>query len=54
MACLRRVDEELFEPELEKRVEARTKYKINWVEGYSGSIVKVTETLEGVENGIAT
>ena len=41
-----------FEPELKKRVEARTKHKINWVEGYSGSIVKVTETLEGVENGI--
>lgn len=41
-----------FQPELKKRVEERTKHKINWVEGYSGSIVKVTETLEGVENGI--
>ena len=41
-----------FEPELKKRVEARTKHKINWVEGYSGSIVKVNETLQGVENGI--
>src|SRR4030065_333398 len=40
------------EPELKKRVEAKTKHKIHWVEGYSGSIVKVTETLEGVENGI--
>ena len=37
-----------FEPELKKRVEARTKHKINWVEGYSGSIVKVNETLQGV------
>ena len=41
-----------FQPELKKRVEARTKHKIEWVEGYSGSIVKVTETLEGVQNGI--
>ena len=41
-----------FQPELKKRVEARTKHKIDWVEGYSGSIVKVSETLEGVQNGI--
>jgi len=41
-----------FQPELKKRVEAKTKHKIEWVEGYSGSIVKVTETLEGVQNGI--
>jgi C4-dicarboxylate-binding protein DctP len=41
-----------FEPELKKRVEARTKHTINWVEGYSGSIVKVNETLQGVQNGI--
>lgn len=41
-----------FQVELKKRVEANTKHKIEWVEGYSGSIVKVTETLEGVQNGI--
>lgn len=41
-----------FEPELKKRVESRTKHKINFVEGYSGSIVKVNETLTGVQNGI--
>jgi C4-dicarboxylate-binding protein DctP len=41
-----------FQPELKKRVEARTKHKIRWVEGFSGSIVKVYETLEGVQNGI--
>ncbi len=41
-----------FEPELKKRVEERTSHKINWVEGYAGSIVKVYETLEGVQNGI--
>ena len=41
-----------FQTELKKRVEAKTQHKIHWVEGYSGSIVKVTETLEGVQNGI--
>ncbi len=41
-----------FQPELKKRVESKTKYKINWVEGYGGSIVKVAETLGGVRDGI--
>jgi len=41
-----------FEVELKKRVEARTEHKINFVEGYSGSIVKVYETFEGVRDGI--
>lgn len=41
-----------FQPELKKRVEERTDHKINFVEGYSGSIVKVYEVLEGVQNGI--
>lgn len=41
-----------FEPELKKRVEERTEHKINFVEGYSGSIVKVYETFEGVRDGI--
>lgn len=41
-----------FEPEFKKRVEAETKHTINFVEGYSGSIVKVTEVLEGVQDGI--
>jgi TRAP-type C4-dicarboxylate transport system substrate-binding protein len=41
-----------FQTELKKRVEAKTPHKIHWVEGYSGSIVKVTETLEGVQNGV--
>ena len=41
-----------FQPELKKRVEERTDHTINFVEGYSGSIVKVTETLEGVQDGI--
>ena len=41
-----------FQPELKKRVEERTDHTINFVEGYSGSIVKVNEVLEGVQNGI--
>ena len=41
-----------FQPELKKRVEERTKYKINWVEGYGGAMVKVSETLGGVRDGI--
>ena len=41
-----------FQPELKRRVEERTDHTINFVEGYSGSIVKVTEVLEGVQDGI--
>lgn len=41
-----------FQVELKKRVEARTKHKIDWVEGYGGAIVKVYETLGGVRDGI--
>lgn len=41
-----------FQPELKKAVESKTKYKINFIEGYSGSIVKVFDTLEGVQNGV--
>jgi TRAP-type C4-dicarboxylate transport system substrate-binding protein len=41
-----------FQPELKKRVEERTDHTINFIEGYSGSIVKVAETFEGVQDGI--
>jgi C4-dicarboxylate-binding protein DctP len=41
-----------FEPELKKRVESRTDHTVSFIEGYSGSIVKTSETLEGVQNGI--
>lgn len=41
-----------FQPELIKRVEERTDHTIRFIEGYSGSIVKVNEVLEGVQNGI--
>ena len=43
---------DFFQPELVKRVAARTDHTINFVEGYAGSIVKVNETMQGVENGI--
>jgi hypothetical protein len=35
-----------------ERVAAETDHEIQWIEGYSGSIVKNTEVLEGVQNGI--
>jgi TRAP-type C4-dicarboxylate transport system substrate-binding protein len=41
-----------FVPEVTKRVSERTKHKIEFVEGYGGSIVKVADTLEGVQSGI--
>lgn len=44
--------QDYFQPELKRRVEERTDHTISFVEGYSGSIVKVTEVLEGVQDGI--
>ena len=41
-----------FQDEVQKRVAERTEHTVNFVEGYSGSIVKVTEVLEGVQDGI--
>jgi TRAP-type C4-dicarboxylate transport system substrate-binding protein len=41
-----------FVPEVTKRVAERTKHKVEFVEGYGGSMVKVAETLEGVQSGI--
>ncbi len=41
-----------FQPELKKAVESKTSHKINFIEGYSGSIVKVFDTFEGVQNGV--
>ena len=41
-----------FQKELKERVEERTDHTLTIVEGYSGSIVKVTEVLEGVQDGI--
>jgi C4-dicarboxylate-binding protein DctP len=41
-----------FVPEVTKRVKEKTKHTIEFVEGYGGSMVKVADTLEGVQSGI--
>ncbi len=41
-----------FAPEVSKRVAARTAHKVDFIEGYGGSMVKTTDTLEGVQSGI--
>jgi TRAP-type C4-dicarboxylate transport system substrate-binding protein len=41
-----------FQVELQERVAERTDHTITFVEGYSGSIVKVNEVLEGVQDGV--
>ena len=41
-----------FQTELKKAIESKTKHKVNFIEGYSGSIVKVFEVFEGVQNGV--
>jgi len=44
--------QDFFVPEVTKRVAARTKYKVEFTEGYGGSMVKVSDTLAGVQSGI--
>jgi TRAP-type C4-dicarboxylate transport system substrate-binding protein len=41
-----------FVPEVTKRVAAGTKHKVEFIEGYGGAMVKVADTLEGVQSGI--
>ncbi len=41
-----------FVPEVTKRVAEKTSHKIEFVEGYGGSMVKVADTLEAVQSGI--
>ena len=41
-----------FVPEVTKRVATKTKHKVEFVEGYGGAMVKVADTLEGVQSGI--
>ncbi len=40
-----------FAPRVKARVEKETKYKISFKEHYSGTVVKVFDTLEGVQDG---
>ena len=41
-----------FVPEVTKRVAEKTQHKVEFVEGYGGSMVKVADTLEGAQSGI--
>ncbi len=41
-----------FVPEVTKRVAQRTQHKVEFVEGYGGAMVKVADTLEGVQSGL--
>ena len=41
-----------FQTELQKAIESKTEHKVKFIEGYSGSIVKVFDTFEGVQNGV--
>ncbi len=41
-----------YVPEVTKRVAERTKHKVEFIEGYGGSMVKLADTLEGVQSGI--
>jgi TRAP-type C4-dicarboxylate transport system substrate-binding protein len=41
-----------FVPEVTKRAKEKTKHTVEFVEGYGGSMVKVADTLEGVQSGI--
>jgi TRAP-type C4-dicarboxylate transport system substrate-binding protein len=41
-----------FVPEVTKRVKERTKHTVEFIEGYGGAMVKVADTLEGVQGGI--
>ena len=43
---------EFYIPEVDKRLAASGKYKINWTQAWSGQIVKPTGVLEGMENGL--
>jgi TRAP-type C4-dicarboxylate transport system substrate-binding protein len=41
-----------FVPEVTKRVAARTKHKLEFVEAYGGALVKPADVFEGVQSGI--
>jgi len=43
---------EIFCEEVSKQVSENTNYEIEWIKGWSGSILKLGEALEGIENGL--
>lgn len=44
--------QDFLAPEISRRVAARTKHSVHFVQGYGGSITKVAETLEAVQSGV--
>ncbi len=44
--------ETFFVPEVKKRVAERTSHKVEFIEGYGGSIAGVADTLEAVQSGL--
>jgi C4-dicarboxylate-binding protein DctP len=47
-----RLMQEYFVPEVTARVAERTEHTVQFIEGYGGSMVSVSDTLEGVQSGI--
>ncbi|WP_127143007.1 C4-dicarboxylate TRAP transporter substrate-binding protein [Pelagibacterium montanilacus] len=47
-----RLMSEFFVPEVEARVAERTDHTVSFIEGYGGSMVSVSDTLEGVQSGV--
>jgi C4-dicarboxylate-binding protein DctP len=47
-----RLIQEFYVPEVKKRVAARTSYKVDFIEGYGGSMLKAADSLEGVRAGV--
>ena len=43
---------DFFQPELKKAIESQTDHTVKFIEGYSGSITKVFDTFEGIQNGV--
>ena len=43
---------EFFAAEITKRTEASTDHEIDWVYGFGGSVAKIGEVLEAVQDGI--
>ena len=48
-----KIFKEYYIPEVNKRLAAKGEYKINWNEGFSGTIAKPREELAAVETGLA-
>ncbi len=43
---------EFFEPEIAKRVAAKTNYRIKWIEAYGGTVAKLAEALGATQVGL--